>query len=108
MSRHKPDERGGPVEQQTFERILDPLGQAVDEGAFGRMAKPRVCEIEKAAYLVSTFQSALYFLEHMRLATNFPSRGRLIDYALDQAPADGLILEMGVGDGARMESRPTA
>src|SRR5487761_512490 len=47
-------------------------------------------------------QAADYIEAHMGDALIFADRWALLDFALKEAPADGLVLEFGVGNGASL------
>ncbi len=83
-----------------LDKLLDLIGEVVDDACMGPMRKPRhVFDIEKAAYLMATFESARYMVENMRLARNVTHRGHLLRFALEQAAPAGLVCEFGVAGG---------
>ena len=84
---------------EELQGVLKHFLRAVEETLFGPVYRRRAYDVEKAAYMLATFESAQYFQEHMRLAENLHFRGNLLLRALEEAPEEGLDLELGVGDG---------
>lgn len=59
-------------------------------------------DVVRTAYFISSFTSAQYFLEHMRMAQNLVRPHDLIRFAMKRCTVDGLILEFGVFKGASL------
>lgn len=86
--------------ETSHDKLRDLVGEVVEEKLFGPMGWPRkLPDVEKAAYLIATFDSAQYFLDNMYLALSLPDRSRLLRFALEQAKVPGLIVEFGVFQG---------
>lgn len=81
-------------------RPLDELlGDAIEQ-ALRQFPRRRIgLDVERAAYLLSSFESARYFCERMSASTNLVTRQALLQFALAQAPGAGLTLEFGVASG---------
>jgi hypothetical protein len=57
---------------------------------------PRAVDYEQVAYLLAAASAARYFVDHMRLATNYGGQLPLLEAALAQCTVEGLVLEFGV------------
>lgn len=86
----------------TGSNMLQAIAQTVDSVLFSPRNSPRHMDIERAAYILAAFESAQYFQEHLRLARNLVQGPALLEFALDQANLDGLVLEFGVASGSSM------
>lgn len=83
-----------------LDKLLDLIGEVVAKSTLGPMPERRQAyDIEKAAYLIATFESARYMVDKMRLALNVRDRDQLLRFALEKAPPEGLVLEFGVAGG---------
>lgn len=76
----------------------------VENKLFDEPEPRRVFDVERMAYLISTYESAMFFRKHMRLAKNLVTPQALLEFALGQRTIDGLTLEFGVATGATLNS----
>ncbi len=91
-----------PAASSTDSSMLQAIARTVDSVLFSPRNSPRHMDIERAAYILAAFESAQYFQEHLRLARNLVQGPALLEFALDQASLDGLVLEFGVASGSSM------
>ncbi len=57
-------------------------------------------DVDKIAYLAAAIECCWYVQEHMTGKPRFGDRHQLLDFAVENAPDEGLILEFGVFSGA--------
>lgn len=74
----------------------------VENKLFDEPEPRRVFDVERMAYLISTYESAMFFRKHMRLAKNLVTPHALLEFALEQRTIEGLSLEFGVATGATL------
>lgn len=82
------------------EELFTLVARAADLGVFNIYREN--LDLLKLAGLIASLESARYYTEHMLQARPFATRAELLKFALSQAPAEGLVLEFGVGAGASM------
>jgi hypothetical protein len=82
--------------------VREQCSQALDEHFRSGFGPHRVPDLEQAAYLLATQDSARYFVDHMRMARNLVDRNALIRFALEQCEIQGLALQFGVYQGASL------
>jgi hypothetical protein len=87
LNRRRGDPRGTPLSERLYRRFFLKY--------HGRYL---LTELQ----LRARAQAALYVEAQMGDALIFPDRWALLDFALGEAPGEGLILEFGVGDGASL------
>lgn len=80
-----------------FNDLLAHIAQHADWGVFNIQRDN--LDVVKMASVISTFESAQYYTEHMLNAAALPDAHSLLTYAMEQAEADGMIVEFGVGPG---------
>jgi predicted O-methyltransferase YrrM len=76
------------------------IARAADAGVFN--VNRENLDVLKMASVIATYESALYYTRHMIRARAFERRADLLLHALSLAPAEGLLLEFGVGAGTSM------
>ncbi len=80
------------------------IRRLVEDAVHGPIDFPRAFDIERAAYLQATAESAQYFGEKMRLARTFRNRALMLKYCFQEAGSEkGLILEFGVAEGTSLQ-----
>ena len=88
------------------------VARAADAGVFNAWREN--LDILKMASVIATYESARFYAEAMLRAQAFETRAELLRAAVARAPAEGLVLEFGVGAGtslrvlAEATSRPIA
>ena len=63
----------------------------------------RVFDVERMAYLIATYESAMFFQTNMRMAKNLITSETLLRFALSERKINGLTLEFGVATGATIK-----
>lgn len=84
----------------TKDEMFALVTRAADAGVFN--VNRENLDVLKMASVIATYESALHYTWHMVKARAFARRAELLLHALSLAPADGLLLEFGVGAGTSM------
>lgn len=77
------------------------VARAADAGVFNLNREN--LDVLKMASVIATYESARFYARHMTRARAFERRADLLTYALSLAPAEGLVLEFGVGAGTSIK-----
>jgi hypothetical protein len=92
-----------PVLALEISRIVrKELADVLDHQLKAGFGPQRVPDVEQAAYVLATNESARYFMDNMRLSRNLVNADALMRFALEQCETDGLILQFGVYQAASL------
>lgn len=90
--------------ESLVERLNPCFSESIAAQLYGPLVGKRLAfDVERAAYALATFESAQYFLEHLRMAVNTVTCPDLLRYALSKCEVDGLIMEFGVFVGTTLK-----